>query len=166
MELKVGRLCPTREEDISACLAIYNTYIQNTTITFEEEPLSMPVFTARVHRITEQYPFFLAKSGEKVLGYAYLDRYHERSAYRCTADLSVYLAQDARGHGAGTRLYEAIEKAGRAMGLHSIVSIVTGENTGSMRFHEKMGFCRVGKIAEAGLKFGRRLDVFFYQKLL
>lgn len=52
------------------------------------------------------------------------------------------------------------------MGLHSIVSIVTGENTGSVHFHEKMGFCRVGKIAEEGLRFGCRPDMFFYQKLL
>lgn len=87
-----------------------------------------------------------------MLGYAYLDRYNERSAYRRTADLSVYLAQDARGHGIGALLYKAIEEAGRAMGLHSIVSIVTGENTGSVHFHEKMGFCRVGKIAEEGPK--------------
>lgn len=101
-----------------------------------------------------------------MLGYAYLDRYNERSAYRRTADLSVYLAQDARGHGIGALLYKAIEEAGRAMGLHSIVSIVTGENTGSVHFHEKMGFCRVGKIAEAGLRFGCRPDMFFYQKLL
>ncbi len=101
-----------------------------------------------------------------MLGYAYLDRYNERSAYRCTADLSVYLAQDARGHGFGALLYKAIEEAGRAMGLHSIVSIVTGENTGSVHFHEKMGFCRVGKIAEAGPRFGCRPDMFFYQKLL
>lgn len=54
MELKAVRLCQAREEDISACLAIYNTYIQNTTITFEEEPLLMPAFTARVRKITEQ----------------------------------------------------------------------------------------------------------------
>ena len=75
-------------------------------------------------------------------------------------------AQDARGHGIGARLYEAIEEAGQAMGLHSIVSIVTGENTGSVHFHEKMGFCRVGKIAEEGPRFGCRPDMFFYQKLL
>lgn len=99
-------------------------------------------------------------------GYAYLDRYRESGAYRRTADLSVYLAQDARGHGIGALHYKAIEEAGRAMGLHSIVSIVTGENTGSVHFHEKMGFCRVGKIAEEGLRFGCRPDMFFYQKLL
>lgn len=87
MGLKVERLCPAREEDISACLAIYNTYIQNITITFEEEPLLTPAFAARVRKITEQHPFFLAKSGEKVRGYAYLDRYRESGAYRCTADL-------------------------------------------------------------------------------
>lgn len=84
MGLKVERLCPAREEDISACLAIYNTYIQNITITFEEEPLLTPAFAARVRKITEQHPFFLAKSGEKVRGYAYLDRYRESGAYRCT----------------------------------------------------------------------------------
>lgn len=48
-------------------------------------------------------------------------------------------AQNACGHGLAARLYEGIEEAGRAMGLHSIVSIVTGENTGSVHFHEKNG---------------------------
>lgn len=101
-----------------------------------------------------------------MIGYAYLDRYHERSAYRNTADFSVYLGMESRGCGAGSRLYQAIEQAARQMGLHGIVSIITGENTASIRFHEKMGFSYAGTIQEAGLKFGRWLDVVFYQKLL
>ena len=102
------RIRPIEDRDIAACLAIYNYYIEHTTITFEEEPLSLAAFSERVRRICADYPYLIAEESGEVVGYAYLDAYNERSAYRYTADLSIYLARDSLGRGAGASLLAAM----------------------------------------------------------
>ena len=125
------------DADADRCLSIYNDYIYTSTATFEETPLTPDAFRARVHRICASYPFLVAESAGEIIGYAYLDAYNTRSAYRYTADLSIYLAKQAAGHGVGRLLLTAIENAGRQAGLRTIVSIITEENAPSLRFHEK-----------------------------
>lgn len=157
---------PIAENDIVRCAEIYNYYIENTTITFEEQPLSVEVFAARVRRIEASYPYLVAEEDGIVVGYAYLDAYNERSAYRYTADLSIYLAHDRLSRGVGGKLLDKIERDGAARGLRNIISIVTEENARSIAFHEKHGFTEVGRMRKVGLKFERWLDVVFYQKVL
>ena len=157
---------PIEDRDIAACLAIYNYYIEHTTITFEEEPLSLADFSARVRRICGSYPYLVAEEGGTVVGYAYLDAYNERSAYRYTADLSIYLAHDCLSRGVGSALLAAIERLAEQQGLRNIVSIITEENARSLAFHERHGYREVGRLYKSGLKFGRWLDVAFYQKTL
>lgn len=152
------------ERDIARCLEIYNYYIENTTYSFEEEPLTYERFAERVNLIRSSYPFIVCEDGEAVVGYAYLDRFHERSAYRYTADLSIYLDKNELARGTGGKLLREIEKLGREQGITNIISLVTGENDRSCAFHEKHGFERVGRLKNVGVKFARILDVFYYQK--
>ena len=162
-EMTVRKL---NDGDIVRCLEIYNYYIEETTVSFEETPLTLEKFTERVNRIREEYPFIVAEDGKKVVGYAYLDRFHERSAYRFTADLSIYLDKDLLAKGTGGLLLDEIERRGKDMGITNIISLVTGENVRSAAFHEKHGFRLVGRLEKVGVKFGKILDVFYYQKAL
>ena len=152
------------ENDIGRCLEIYNYYIEETTVSFEEEPLAYDAFAARVGRISASYPFVVAEEDGVVVGYAYLDRFHERSAYRFTADLSIYLDKNCLARGTGGMLLEETEKLGAEMGITNIISLVTGENARSVAFHEKHGFKQVGCLEKVGVKFGKVLDVFYFQK--
>ncbi len=155
-----------RSSDIARCLEIYNYYIEKTTVSFEEKPLSLGDFTERVKKIAENYPFIVADDGEKTVGYAYLDRFHERSAYRYTADLSIYLDRDCIAKGTGGMLLDEIERRGKSMGIKNVISLITEENALSVAFHEKHGFRPVGRLEKVGVKFGRSLDVLYYQKSL
>lgn len=155
-----------READLSACLEIYNRYITDTTVTFEETPLTEAEWRWRVERITGKYPYLVACEGERILGYAYLDAYSERSAYRFTANLSIYLDKAVTGKGIGGVLLAEIERRAAEMGIVNLLSIVTGENRASMIFHEKHGFVQVGRPERVGFKQGQWLDVVFYQKRL
>lgn len=152
------------DSDIARCAEIYNYYIENTTVTFEEAPLSEKEFGERAARIKKDYPYIVAEQDGVVVGYAYLDKYNERSAYRYTADLSVYLDKSCVAKGTGSRLYESIEAMAADIGIRSIVSLVTGENEPSVVFHKKHGFDRVGILSKVGIKFGRWLDVVLFQK--
>ena len=159
---------PIRQEDIPACVSLYNAYITDTTATFELEPLTVDAFSARVHTITPQFPYYVCEDDEtgEILGYAYLSPYSERQAYRFTCDLSIYLAMPARGRGIGRMLYEAIEKEAYRRGFYTIIAIVTSENTVSMAFHEAMGFVKMADFENMGHKFGRWLGVRYYRKKL
>lgn len=154
------------EKDIAGCLAIYNHYIEHTTVTFEEKLLTWEAFRERVNRISAKYPYLIAEENDVVLGYAYLDAYNDRSAYRYTADLSIYLAPDCLRRGYGVQLLAAIEEKGRACGLHCLVAIITEENKRSLQFHEKNGYRETGRLYKSGFKFGKWLDVAFLQKML
>lgn len=150
--------------DISACVRIYNRYIMETTWSFEEVPLTEDAFRSRVETIQRKYPFYIAEENGSVIGYAYLSPYNERSAYRYTADLSIYLDWERRGEGIGAKLLQEIETAAKERQIHSILSLVTGENRASLVFHEKNGFIRIGKIEDAGFKMGRWIDLILLQK--
>ena len=153
-----------KQTDIAQCLEIYNYYIESSTATFEEEKLSLNEFSERLKRIAAEFPFFVAEENGKISGYAYLDHYNTRSAYRYTADLSIYLARNAVSRGTGGMLLEAVESAGAKRGIKNIISLVTEENEVSCRFHEKHGFEKMGKLESVGFKFGKWLGVYFYQK--
>lgn len=159
---------PIRIDDIPACVSLYNRYITDTTVTFEFDPLTEEQFENRVRRITQNYPYLVYEDDTtgQVLGYAYLDCYSERKAYRFTCDLSIYLAMDARGRGIGRMLYEAIEAEAYRRGFYTVVAIVTSENTASMAFHEAMGFVKMADFENMGHKFGHWLGVRYYRKNL
>ena len=159
---------PIRIGDIPACVTLYNAYITDTTVTFEFDPLTEAQFCDRVRRITQQYPYYVYEDDETgaVLGYAYLDCYSERRAYRFTVDLSIYLSMEARGRGIGRALYRAVEAEAYRRGFYTVVAIVTSENTASMAFHEAMGFEKMADFDGMGHKFGRWLGVRYYRKNL
>lgn len=152
--------------DSAACARIYNHYIAKTTVTFEETPLSEESFAERLARISARYPFLVAEADGQVVGYAYLDAFNPRTAYRLTSDLSIYLDPNATAQGIGSQLLLRIEAEAARRGLRNVISLVTEENVGSVRFHERHGFARVGRLENVGLKFGRLLDVLFLQKPL
>lgn len=160
-------LAPIAPEDIAACTELYNYYIENTCITLEEEPVTPEEFGARAARITKDYPYIVARDGAgKPIGFAYLDVFNPRSAYRCTADLSIYVDRACRGSGVGQKLYAEIERLGRERGIENLISIITSDNEGSLRFHRKNGFTEIGVMSAVAFKFGKYLDVSFFQKHL
>lgn len=155
-----------RPEDLPAMLEIYNEVIRNTTISLELDPVTLKDYAARLTRITQSYPCRVLEEEGDVLGFAYLDAFNPRAGYRCTADLTIYLAEGARGRGLGGTLYEALEKECPALGIRNLVAIVTGENQRSLRFHEKMGFAVAARFPEVAEKFGRRIGVVYMIKRL
>ena len=160
-------LAPIAPEDITACTELYNYYIENTCITLEEEPVTPEEFGARAVRITKDYPYIVARDGAgKPVGFAYLDVFNSRSAYRCTADLSIYVDRACRGSGVGQKLYAEIERLGRERGIENLISIITSDNEVSLRFHRKNGFTEIGVMPAVAFKFGKYLDVSFFQKHL
>ena len=154
------------EKDIAKCLEIYNYYIENTCFTFEEEKLSLESFKKRCEGICEKYPYIVLENDGEIIGYAYLNTFNPRSAYRITADLSVYVSKDHLHEHAGGILLKEIEKLAPECGIANIISIVTSENENSNRFHLKNGFVLEGTLNDVAVKFGKVLGINYFRKAL
>lgn len=152
-----------QESDIPSILDIYNWYIENTVITFEEEKLTLKEFTDRVHGIIQNYPFIVLEENNQVIGYAYLDVFNPRVAYRYTADLSIYLDQASRGKGYGSILMEEIIRIAKVKGYVNLMSLITEGNIASEKIHEKFGFDKKAFFPQLGYKFNKWLGVSYYQ---
>ncbi len=155
------------KRDIKGCLDIYNYYIENTCFTLEEDKLNLNDFSKRVEDIASKYPFivFLNEKG-KVIGYAYLNTFNPRSAYKKTADLSIYVNKDHLSEHIGKLLLEEILKQAKEFGLKSIISIITSENENSLAFHLKNGFLLEGNLHNVAHKMGKDIDVYYLRKPL
>lgn len=159
------KISALEERDIQGCLDLYNHYIKNTCFTLEEDELSLEAFKTRVHQITRHYPFVVAKDEHnQVLGYAYLSVFNERSAYRRTADLSIYIHKDHLHEHIGSALFQHIETLAKRQGLTNLISIITSENPASLRFHEAMGFVKEAHLKTVAFKMGKTIDSLYYRK--
>ena len=154
------------EADIPEILRIYGPYILTTTASFEYTVPSEKEFLARFRTITAQFPWLVWEEEGKILGYAYASPPYTRAAYSWCSEPSVYLRPEARGKGIAAKLYKALEKILLLQGYHVLYALVTSENTASLRFHEKCGYCFRAEFPEIGYKFNRWLGLFWLEKRL
>lgn len=153
-------------DDLKAIIAIYNHAIAHTTATFDTEPRTEESQRTWFDQHGEAYPLLVAQVEDRIVGWAALSPWSDRCAYKTTAEVSLYIEKGHQGRGTGTRLMEALLKAGRQAGLHSAVARIVEGNPASIHLHEKAGFRKVGVMQEAGYKFGRYLDVIIMEKFL
>lgn len=156
-----------KKEDAGRITEIYNHYIEHTVITFEEKTLSVQETEQRIQSVTDKgFPYIVLEKQGRIIGYAYLNNWRQRSAYDITLESSVYLDKDMIGSGFGSILYAELIERSRAMKLHSLIGSISLPNDESRHLHEKFGFVLVGNFRECGLKFGRLVDVEFWQLFL
>ena len=154
------------EADVPQILEIYSPYVENTTITFEYDVPTMEEFMTRYRRITEDFPWLVWEEKGEILGYTYACHPFERAAYSWCAEPSIYLKPSAQGRGIGRRLYAALEELLKLQGYQVLLALITGENFGSLKFHERLGYKSVGELIECGYKFEKWLNVFWMEKKL
>jgi len=153
--------------DVDAICRIYNHYVIESTITFEEQAVSPLEMSRRLADTASTcLPWLVAEQGGDIKGYAFASNWKARSAYRHSTETTIYLAPDAVGRGLGTRLYQAL--LGRLVdcGRHVAIGGVALPNDASISLHEKLGFRKVAHFREVGFKFGRWIDTTYWQRML
>lgn len=160
------RIRPAREEDARAILAIYEPYVRETAVTFEEEAPTQEEFRGRIRAVSADYPYLVCEADGLVVGYAYAHRQMERASYRWNAELSVYLEPSARRRGLGKTLYGALLELLRLQRVQNVYGGVTVPNPGSEKLHESMGFRQMGVYRRTGYKCGKWHDVAWYEKAI
>jgi len=153
--------------DADTLARIYNYYVENTVITFEEEAVSSDAMAARVAEVQGlSLPWLVAEVDEKVIGYAYANKWKVRSAYRHSVETTIYLEHGLEGRGVGKTLYAALLPPLRARGIHAVIGGAALPNEASVALHEKLGFDHVATFREVGFKQGRWVDVAYWQLVL
>jgi phosphinothricin acetyltransferase len=151
--------------DAAAVASIYNHYVRNTIVTFEEEPVTVEEMGARMERVHEAgLPWLLALHDGEACGYAHAARWHTRSAYRFTVESTVYLDHRRLGRGFGRQLYSVLLDELRVLDLHSVIGVIALPNPASVALHERLGFRAAGLLRKAGFKFDRWIDVGYWQQ--
>ena len=115
---------------------------ENTAITFEYEVPTVEDFATRIEKTLEKYPYLVAEEDGVVLGYAYASTYYARAAYDWAVELSVYVSQDARGKGVGSKLYDALEEMLEQMGYIHFLACISLPNEASLALHRKEAISR------------------------
>jgi phosphinothricin acetyltransferase len=148
--------------DEQAIAAIYNHYIAHTTVTFEEDTLTVEQMRARIDSYCQHHPWLVCEQGGEVVGYAYGAKFHARSAFRHTLEASVYLKPGCERQGLGRSLYEALIPMLAAQGCHTLVAVISLPHSGSVALHEALGFEASGRLQQVGFKFGQWLDIGYW----
>lgn len=148
--------------DAKAIAELYNHYILNSTITFEEERVDQQTMEGRINS-REKMLWWVFEEEEQIVAYAYPSQWKPRSAYRYTVESSIYVAPQHQKKGIGLKLYKHLIQSLKEEGFHVALAGIALPNDQSISFHEKLGFKKVGQLEEVGFKFNRRIDVGYWE---
>jgi L-amino acid N-acyltransferase YncA len=159
---------PAVESDIPEIQAIYAHHVLHGAGTFEETPPSIEEMTVRFHAINARgWSYIVATDETGVVGYAYFSQLRERSAYRYSAEDSIYVRDDVRGQGVGKALVARLLTEAEGCGFRQMFAVIgDSENIGSIGVHASLGFQRIGLLRASGFKFGRWVDTVYMQRPL
>lgn len=149
--------------DAPRIASIYNHYVRETVVTFEEEPVPDAEMARRIVETSAAYPWLVLEADGALVGYANGSSWKRRAAYRHAAESTIYLAPESCGRGFGRPLYLALLAEMRGRGLHCAIGGIALPNPASVALHEKLGFATIGCFREVGWKFGRRIDVGYWE---
>jgi phosphinothricin acetyltransferase len=158
---------PASPADATAIAEIYNHYVSETIVTFEEEPVSPSEMTRRIDEVVSaSLPWLVAERDGTVVGYAYASGWKRRYGYRFAVEITVYLDPAQTRLGFGAALYDCLFPLLRERGAHVVIGGIALPNDASVALHERFGMEKVAHFREVGIKFGRWIDVGYWQRIL
>lgn len=152
------------ERDLPGVLEIYNDIILTNTAVYMNEPQSIQEKREWfAERNVAGYPLLVFEEDGEVAGFATYNQFRPYPGYKYTMEHSVYVHKKHYQKGIATKLMHELIRTAEEKGVKTLVAGIDGENIGSIKAHEKLGFEYAGTIKNAGFKFGKWLDLVFYQ---
>lgn len=156
------------EHHAGAILDIFNEAIVHSTALYDYQPRTLQnmVTWFEVKRAGGFPVIGIEDSDGSLIAFGSFGTFRAWPAYKYTVEHSVYVHKAHRGRGLGIAVMRALVEAARQRGVHALIGGIDASNAGSIALHERLGFRHVGTLPEVGFKFGRWLDLAFYQLLL
>ncbi|MEM7073850.1 MAG: N-acetyltransferase family protein [Pseudomonadota bacterium] len=156
-----------RPADASEMADLLNRFIRDTTISFKTRETPVSAMEALIiERLSRDLPCLVAEQDGRFLGFASAAPFRAGEGYAHTLEHALYVVPQAHGTGTGRALLTALEAAARQQDAQSLVAGISAENEVALRFHGRQGFSEVGRVAQAGFKFNRWIDLVLLQKHL
>ncbi len=162
-------LRPAIDRDVPHMLEIYNHYVANSTVTFDEDALTLREMRHKFRDVERLgFPWLVAVSPSgMILGYAYVTPWKAKAAYRYTVEDSIYLSPAATGKGVGKALMARMLDDATAAGIKEVIAVIADKGAdASIAMHANFGFKKIGEMGRVGFKFGRWLGTVLMQKSL
>lgn len=158
----------TFEKHAQAILDILNEAILNSTALYDYKARSFESMRGWFQdKQKHGFPVIGAVDSDgSLLGFASYGTFRAWPAYKYSVEHSVYVHQHHRGKGLGLQLMQHLIATARENQVHVMVGGIDITNTGSVLLHQKLGFTHAGTIKQAAYKFGRWLDLGFFQLTL
>jgi len=155
--------------DLPHIREIYNHYVANSTVTFDEDAMTLREWRSKLAYLSRLgMPFIVAQSPSgQILGYALVSPWKQKKAYRFTVENSIYLGAASTGKGLGTALMTELIERSKAAGLKEMIAVIADRGAeASIRMHEAFGFTEIGRMGRVGFKFDRWLGTVLMQRSL
>jgi phosphinothricin acetyltransferase len=160
---------PAIETDLPDIREIYNHYVMNSTVTFDEKPIGLAELRRKFAHITKlKMPYLVAVNPRgQILGYANVYPWKEKAAYRYTVEDSIYLGPASAGKGLGKVLLTRLLEESKAAGIKEVIAVIADKGAeASIQIHKNFGFKEIGHMGKVGFKFDRWLGTVLMQKSL
>lgn len=156
-------LRPARLEDAALINEIYNAYVERSVCTLQLEPSTLQERQTWMRGLSPQHPVIIAEENGVAVGWGSLVPFHLRPGYRTSVENSVYVREGHHGKGVGTVILKELIALAKRHGFHRIIARITSDQAPSIALHTRHGFTHAGTLNEVGTKFGRWVDVSFYE---
>lgn len=167
------RIRSANVDDAARTLDIYAYYVEHTAVSFEYDVPTLDEFSSRMAKTLERYPYLVLEEDGRILGYAYAGPFKGRAAYDRSCEVTIYVERSARGRGYGRALYEELERRLGEAGMLNLYACIADPleedeylTRDSERFHERLGFTKVGEFHQCGYKFHRWYNMIWMEKLI
>ena len=149
-------------------LSIFNEAIVNSTALYDYKPRTADMMRAWFEaKAKGNFPVIgVEGTGGELMGFASFGTFRSWPSYKYSVEHSVYVDARFRGRGVGRRLLEEVIENARAQDYHVLIGGIDAMNKPSIALHERLGFTHCGTLRQVGFKFGRWLDLLFYELIL
>jgi len=157
---------PAEIKDLDEITEIYNDAVINTTATFDTEERTRETAEKWFYEHNEKYQVIVSEIHGVISGWASLSKWSDRPAYDNTTECSIYVRKEFRRQGIGRKLLYQLIRNAEYCGIHTIIARISEGNETSIKMHKEFGFDEIGIMKEAGIKFGKYIDVTIMQKMI
>lgn len=153
------------DRDIRDLIDILNHYINNGFAAYTDRTVDKEFFVGLME-FCRGYPFYVIRTGEKVVGFGLLRPFHMYEVFKHTAEITYFIDADHVGKGLGKRLLDRMALDSKKIGVESLIASISSRNPVSLQFHRKHGFKECGRFELVGRKFGKNFDLIYMQKFI
>lgn len=171
MQKSIVHIRVANSDDVAALLKIYAPYVVETAITFDYEIPTLEEFTEKIAGIIKKYPVLVAETEEGIVGYAYADTFKNKQAYDWAVETTIYVEKNCKKMGIGRLLYEELERILKLQNIVNLNACIAYQEVedeyltkDSVRFHEKLGYRKIGEFRQCGYKFNRWYNMIWMEK--